>query len=150
MSSHLKTKKKKRFRVMSQKVKVFRSKDPLLSVLMWGVSHSVSTRFANLSTILFRVKSEASVGLLSCRSTNCRMWTIQPCWCRMTSKHSWNFAWTTTFSISEYYEWFTVFIFRFCYILPLLFVAKALYICCRTYGGWILKFPLRILTFSWR
>lgn len=42
MSSHLKTKKKKKFRVMSQKVKVFRSKDPLLSVLMWGVSHSVS------------------------------------------------------------------------------------------------------------
>ena len=27
---------------MSQKVKVFRSKNPLLSVLMWGVSHSVS------------------------------------------------------------------------------------------------------------
>lgn len=42
MSSHTKTKKKKRFRVMSQKVKVFRSKNPLLSVLMWGVSHSVS------------------------------------------------------------------------------------------------------------
>lgn len=42
MSSHAKTKKKKKFRVMSQKVKVFRSKNPLLSVLMWGVSHSVS------------------------------------------------------------------------------------------------------------
>ncbi|XP_020629999.1 phosphatidylinositol 5-phosphate 4-kinase type-2 alpha-like [Orbicella faveolata] len=42
MSSHTKTKKKKRFRVMSQKVKVFRSKNPLLSVLMWGVSHSIN------------------------------------------------------------------------------------------------------------
>ncbi|XP_068716502.1 phosphatidylinositol 5-phosphate 4-kinase type-2 alpha-like isoform X2 [Montipora capricornis] len=42
MSSHAKTKKKKNFRVMSQKVKVFRSKDPLLSVLMWGVSHSIN------------------------------------------------------------------------------------------------------------
>lgn len=50
MSSHLKTKKKKKFRAVSQKVKVFRSKDPLLSVLMWGVSHSVSANFANLPT----------------------------------------------------------------------------------------------------
>ena len=45
MSSHAKTKKKKNFKVMSQRVKVFRSKDPLLSVLMWGVSHSVGIRF---------------------------------------------------------------------------------------------------------
>lgn len=42
MSSHAKTKKKKNFKVMSQRVKVFRSKDPLLSVLMWGVSHSIN------------------------------------------------------------------------------------------------------------
>lgn len=42
MSSHAKMKKKKKFRVMSQKVKVFRSKNPLLSVLMWGVSHSIN------------------------------------------------------------------------------------------------------------
>ena len=38
---------------MSQKVKVFRSKDPLLGVLMWGVSHSVSTNFAKLPTNSF-------------------------------------------------------------------------------------------------
>lgn len=35
---------------MSQKVKVFRSKNPLLSVLMWGVSHSVSMISAFFST----------------------------------------------------------------------------------------------------
>ncbi|CAH3023727.1 unnamed protein product [Porites evermanni] len=42
MSGLAKTKKKKNFRVMSQKVKVFRSNNPLLSVLMWGVSHSIN------------------------------------------------------------------------------------------------------------
>lgn len=102
---------------MSQKVKVFRSKDPLLGVLMWGVSHSVSTRFANLPLKSTLVKPKASAGMFSCRSTNCLMWIILLCWCRMTSKHSRNFAWTTISSTSEYYEWFTVFIFRFCYIL---------------------------------
>lgn len=90
---------------MSQKVKVFRSKDPLLSVLMWGVSHSVSTRFSNLPLKSTLVKPKASAGMFSCRSTNCLMWVILLCWCRMTSKHSRNFAWTTISSTSEYYEW---------------------------------------------
>ena len=149
MSSHAKTKKKKKLRVMSQKVKVFRSKDPLLSVLMWGVSHSVSTRFANLLLKPTLVKSKASAGMFSCRSTNCLMWIILLCWCRMTSKHSRNFAWTTISSTSEYYEWFTVFIFRFCYILSPFFVANALYICCGVTICWRLMFPLRFM-FSWR
>lgn len=34
--------KKKRIRVKHQKVKVFRAKEPLLSVFMWGVNHTVS------------------------------------------------------------------------------------------------------------
>ena len=42
MATRAKTKTKKKFRAVSQKVKLFRSKDPLLSVLMWGVSHTVS------------------------------------------------------------------------------------------------------------
>ena len=34
--------KKKNFRVKHQKVKVFRASEPLLSVFMWGVNHTVS------------------------------------------------------------------------------------------------------------
>jgi hypothetical protein len=34
--------KKKHIRVKHQKVKVFRAKEPLLSVFMWGVNHTVS------------------------------------------------------------------------------------------------------------
>lgn len=34
--------KKKHFRVKHQKVKLFRANEPLLSVLMWGVNHTVS------------------------------------------------------------------------------------------------------------
>ena len=40
-----KTKTKKKHFV-AQKVKLFRASDPLLSVLMWGVNHSVRTRAA--------------------------------------------------------------------------------------------------------
>jgi len=36
--------KKKHF--VSQKVKLFRASDPLLSVLMWGVNHSVTVTFS--------------------------------------------------------------------------------------------------------
>lgn len=34
--------KKKHVRVKHQKVKLFRANEPLLSVFMWGVNHSVS------------------------------------------------------------------------------------------------------------
>ena len=33
---------KKHFKAKQQKKRVFRSKDPILAVLMWGVQHSVS------------------------------------------------------------------------------------------------------------
>lgn len=39
-ASKTKTKKK---HFVAQKVKLFRASDPLLSVLMWGVNHSVSS-----------------------------------------------------------------------------------------------------------
>ena len=35
--------KKKHIKTVTQKVKLFRAKDPLMSVFMWGVSHTVST-----------------------------------------------------------------------------------------------------------
>lgn len=41
-ASRTKTKKK---HFVAQKVKLFRASDPLLSVLMWGVNHSVSLGF---------------------------------------------------------------------------------------------------------
>ena len=43
MSSGLSKLKKKHFRVKHQKVKLFRANEPLLSVFMWGVNHTVST-----------------------------------------------------------------------------------------------------------
>lgn len=43
LASKTKTKKK---HFVAQKVKLFRSSDPLLSVLMWGVNHSVRARAA--------------------------------------------------------------------------------------------------------
>ncbi|XP_031552855.1 phosphatidylinositol 5-phosphate 4-kinase type-2 alpha-like isoform X2 [Actinia tenebrosa] len=42
MASTSKMKKKKKFRAVSQKVKIFRSNDPLLGVLMWGVNHTIN------------------------------------------------------------------------------------------------------------
>ena len=36
--------KKKHIKAMHQKVKLFRAKEPLLSVFMWGINHSVSVR----------------------------------------------------------------------------------------------------------
>lgn len=39
IASKTKTKKK---HFVAQKVKLFRSSDPLLSVLMWGVNHSIN------------------------------------------------------------------------------------------------------------
>ncbi len=33
--------KKKHIKAVSQKVKLFRASEPLLSVLMWGINHSV-------------------------------------------------------------------------------------------------------------
>lgn len=41
IASKTKTKKK---HFVAQKVKLFRASDPLLSVLMWGVNHSVSNQ----------------------------------------------------------------------------------------------------------
>lgn len=41
-SSGLSKLKKKHFRVKHQKVKLFRANEPLLSVFMWGVNHTVS------------------------------------------------------------------------------------------------------------
>lgn len=41
MSSGLSKLKKKHFRVKHQKVKLFRANEPLLSVFMWGVNHTV-------------------------------------------------------------------------------------------------------------
>lgn len=38
--------KKKHFRVKHQKVKLFRASEPLLSVFMWGVNHTVRPFFA--------------------------------------------------------------------------------------------------------
>lgn len=35
--------KKKHFRVKHQKVKLFRANEPILSVFMWGINHTVST-----------------------------------------------------------------------------------------------------------
>lgn len=43
IASKTKTKKK---HFVSQKVKLFRASDPLLSVLMWGVNHSVRVQFS--------------------------------------------------------------------------------------------------------
>lgn len=40
--------KKKHFRVKHQKVKLFRANEPLVSVFMWGVNHTVSS-FANFA-----------------------------------------------------------------------------------------------------
>ena len=45
---------------MSQKVKVFRSKNPLLGVLMWGVSHSVSMISALFYNKAYWFEAEAS------------------------------------------------------------------------------------------
>lgn len=35
-------KKKKHFRVKHQKVKLFRANEPILSVFMWGINHTVN------------------------------------------------------------------------------------------------------------
>lgn len=45
-ASKTKTKKK---HFVAQKVKLFRASDPLLSVLMWGVNHSVSQNLQSFS-----------------------------------------------------------------------------------------------------
>lgn len=49
MSSGLSKLKKKHFRVKHQKVKLFRANEPLLSVFMWGVNHTVRQRAIPLS-----------------------------------------------------------------------------------------------------
>ncbi|GAA6098618.1 phosphatidylinositol 5-phosphate 4-kinase type-2 alpha isoform X1 [Tachysurus ichikawai] len=48
IASKTKTKKK---HFMPQKKKLFRSSDPLLSVLMWGVNHSVSLNKAQICVL---------------------------------------------------------------------------------------------------
>lgn len=37
--------KKKHFRVKHQKVKLFRANEPILSVFMWGINHTVIENF---------------------------------------------------------------------------------------------------------
>lgn len=39
--------KKKHFRVKHQKVKLFRANEPILSVFMWGVNHTVSSSLSS-------------------------------------------------------------------------------------------------------
>lgn len=48
IASKTKTKKK---HFVAQKVKLFRASDPLLSVLMWGVNHSVSNEILILCSL---------------------------------------------------------------------------------------------------
>ena len=43
---------KKHFKAKQQKKRVFRSKDPILAVLMWGVQHSVRKSNAFAVTLL--------------------------------------------------------------------------------------------------
>ena len=40
--------KKKHIKTVTQKVKLFRAKDPLMSVFMWGVSHTVRLAHASV------------------------------------------------------------------------------------------------------
>lgn len=61
-ASKTKTKKK---HFVAQKVKLFRASDPLLSVLMWGINHSVSPNLLSCSLLtsaleLTRKKSSMS------------------------------------------------------------------------------------------
>lgn len=42
MSTPARILKKKHFRVKHQKVKLFRASEPMLSVLMWGVNHTIN------------------------------------------------------------------------------------------------------------
>lgn len=58
--------KKKHFRVKHQKVKLFRANEPLLSVFMWGVNHTVSRHepskyILGLSVLLFLIAQPAEV-----------------------------------------------------------------------------------------
>lgn len=62
IASKTKTKKK---HFVAQKVKLFRASDPLLSVLMWGVNHSVSHIFQRLHEDT-GVKVNVSFVLLMC------------------------------------------------------------------------------------
>lgn len=45
--------KKKHIGVKRQKVKLFRANEPLLSVLMWGVNHTVSIYYINSKLNIF-------------------------------------------------------------------------------------------------
>lgn len=44
--------KKKHFRVKHQKVKLFRANEPLVSVFMWGINHTVSQLMAIIYAML--------------------------------------------------------------------------------------------------
>ncbi len=58
-ASKTKTKKK---HFVAQKVKLFRASDPLLSVLMWGINHSVSQNLLSCSLLTcIRVKEKKEV-----------------------------------------------------------------------------------------
>lgn len=59
--------KKKHFRVKHQKVKLFRANEPLLSVLMWGINHTINElqHVSNIPVMLlpnhFRANSKIKV-----------------------------------------------------------------------------------------
>ncbi|XP_043785196.1 phosphatidylinositol 5-phosphate 4-kinase type-2 beta isoform X1 [Apis laboriosa] len=66
MSSGLSKLKKKHFRVKHQKVKLFRANEPLLSVFMWGVNHTINElSHVNIPVVLlpddFRAYSKLKV-----------------------------------------------------------------------------------------
>lgn len=46
--------KKKHFRVKHQKVKLFRANEPFLSVLMWGINHTVGIFTLFLSVLTWQ------------------------------------------------------------------------------------------------
>ena len=49
---------KKKFKAKSQKVKLFRSNDPLYSVFMWGLNHTVSASTISVYSLTIIVHQE--------------------------------------------------------------------------------------------
>lgn len=68
LASKTKTKKK---HFVAQKVKLFRASDPLLSVLMWGVNHSVRARAAAAVSFLLLLLFLLAPSYCSC----CQAWS---------------------------------------------------------------------------
>ena len=49
MSTALTKQKGKHIKAVRQKLRLFRAKEPLLSVFMWGINHSVSVKLITFS-----------------------------------------------------------------------------------------------------